>query len=199
MGTPVLLENTLTGRNVSVSLPLTLACASKCETCSGPDPSDCSLCSSSFLKLPTSSECIESCPSGFFTNNASRECEPCSDAHCLDCSSGTAICNSCSTISFYYLDGVSCSLCPSPDFTGHDFCRSCTLEGYAISDTGECEELCGDGLLLSLVHECDDGNTSNGDGCSSECLVESGYLCERVSTSSSDECNQIINLGISSF
>ena len=38
----------------------------------------------------------------------------------------------------------------------------------------------------------------NGDGCSSSCLIESGYLCER-SASSHDTCNQIKNLAVSSF
>lgn len=29
---------------------------------------------------------------------------------------------------------------------------------------GECDEICGDGLHLGL-HECDDGNLEDGDGC----------------------------------
>ena len=37
-------------------------------------------------------------------------------------------------------------------------------------------EICGDGLNLGH-HECDDGNTFDGDGCSSQCKVESGYKC----------------------
>jgi len=36
--------------------------------------------------------------------------------------------------------------------------------------------VCGDGIING-DDECDDGNTGNGDGCSSVCLVESGYMC----------------------
>lgn len=36
--------------------------------------------------------------------------------------------------------------------------------------------LCGDGKRTT-PEECDDGNTDNGDGCSSRCWVENGYSC----------------------
>jgi len=35
---------------------------------------------------------------------------------------------------------------------------------------------CGDGIIPS-GESCDDSNTANGDGCSSSCQVEAGYLC----------------------
>lgn len=38
------------------------------------------------------------------------------------------------------------------------------------------EVTCGDGFKAS-TEACDDGNTNNGDGCSSSCAVESGYQC----------------------
>ena len=51
--------------------------------------------------------------------------------------------------------------------------------GYEISD-GQCVEImspvCGDGLIEG-TETCDDSNTDGGDGCSSICLVESGYTC----------------------
>ena len=39
-------------------------------------------------------------------------------------------------------------------------------------------EICGDGLNLGS-YECDDGNTKDGDGCSSKCKIENGYECIR--------------------
>lgn len=33
----------------------------------------------------------------------------------------------------------------------------------------------GDGIKPNDEHECDDGNTIDGDGCSSECTVEVGF------------------------
>jgi cysteine-rich repeat protein len=52
----------------------------------------------------------------------------------------------------------------------------------------ECVEVCGDGFLISKVFECDDGNTANGDGCSSACRIETGYRCKNGSDSSASAC-----------
>lgn len=41
---------------------------------------------------------------------------------------------------------------------------------------------CGDGVLEG-AEMCDDGNTKDGDGCSSKCKVEKGYSCTRTSPS----------------
>jgi len=41
---------------------------------------------------------------------------------------------------------------------------------------GACTSECGDGLVLG--EECDDGNRTDGDGCSAECTTEAGYTCE---------------------
>jgi len=41
---------------------------------------------------------------------------------------------------------------------------------------------CGDGNLTD-GEQCDDGDTENGDGCSSLCVVESGYLCTNANFS----------------
>jgi cysteine-rich repeat protein len=39
----------------------------------------------------------------------------------------------------------------------------------------ECEDRCGDSVIVNKP--CDDGNTKNGDGCSSKCFIEFGYEC----------------------
>jgi len=36
---------------------------------------------------------------------------------------------------------------------------------------------CGDGRLNPLVEECDDGNSTSGDGCSAACKLEANYVC----------------------
>uniref|UniRef100_A0A7S0F111 LNR domain-containing protein n=1 Tax=Hanusia phi TaxID=3032 RepID=A0A7S0F111_9CRYP len=41
---------------------------------------------------------------------------------------------------------------------------------------GRCEPVCGDGVRVQQ-EACDDGNTRDGDGCSSSCSVESGWVC----------------------
>jgi CSLREA domain-containing protein len=49
--------------------------------------------------------------------------------------------------------------------------------GSAICDSGAVElGACGDGVLGS-GEACDDGNSTSGDGCSSTCVVESGFTC----------------------
>jgi fibro-slime domain-containing protein len=76
-------------------------------------------------------------------------------------------------------DGCSSTCQVEPDC--HDNVDS---KGNAIQD-GTCVAVCGDGLLFNFdadnngtVDEaCDDGNTINGDGCSSTCTVEKGYAC----------------------
>lgn len=50
-----------------------------------------------------------------------------------------------------------------------------------------CVEICGDGFNYGQ-YDCDDGNTVNGDGCNSKCLVESGFACNGGSSMSSDTC-----------
>ena len=39
-------------------------------------------------------------------------------------------------------------------------------------------EKCGKGFKISSLIECDDGNLIDGDGCSSDCKVEAGYVCD---------------------
>lgn len=38
--------------------------------------------------------------------------------------------------------------------------------------------------------ECDDGNFNDGDGCSSECKIEKGYICTRQGTAA-DICRDV--------
>lgn len=39
------------------------------------------------------------------------------------------------------------------------------------------DSVCGNGIIESPPEVCDDGNTANGDGCSSICAVQSGWTC----------------------
>ncbi|MBN2800229.1 MAG: DUF4215 domain-containing protein, partial [Deltaproteobacteria bacterium] len=40
--------------------------------------------------------------------------------------------------------------------------------------------VCGDGRWDSRSEECDDANTSDGDGCAADCTIESGYTCKNA-------------------
>ncbi|APR77958.1 Multiple EGF-like-domain protein 3 precursor [Minicystis rosea] len=48
--------------------------------------------------------------------------------------------------------------------------------------------VCGDGNIVG-AEECDDGNTTNGDGCSSDCLVEWPLICAGLPTLSTSAPN----------
>ena len=51
------------------------------------------------------------------------------------------------------------------------------LERYACGVSGDtCETVCGDGLRVGSEN-CDDGNSADGDGCSSTCEVEAEWIC----------------------
>jgi cysteine-rich repeat protein len=60
--------------------------------------------------------------------------------------------------------------------------------GYFMNiEAVRCDEICGDGLLFELP--CDDGNLRDGDGCSSACTIETGYVCMNGSTTAPSICS----------
>lgn len=48
---------------------------------------------------------------------------------------------------------------------------------FTLKDGGIVVAGCGDGLVLG-AEECDDGNATNGDGCTTGCMLEPGYKCQ---------------------
>ena len=52
--------------------------------------------------------------------------------------------------------------------------------------TSQCSEICGDGRVF--YQQCDDGNTVNGDGCSSTCKIEPHYKCLNGSQTHQSNC-----------
>lgn len=48
-------------------------------------------------------------------------------------------------------------------------CITCNTSLYFLNSSNICDDICGDGILIYA--ECDDGNTIDGDGCSSTCRV----------------------------
>jgi len=51
---------------------------------------------------------------------------------------------------------------------------------------------CGD-ETVDPGEQCDDGNTANGDGCSSECKVEDGFVCTGGDIETPDACRNVIS------
>lgn len=86
--------------------------------------------------------------------------------------------------------------CDDGNSISGDGCSSlCAVEpgymclGGTLTTIDKCLKLpvCGNGLRETL-EQCDDGNTISGDGCSSLCISEPGYVCAGGSLSSPDKC-----------
>lgn len=62
------------------------------------------------------------------------------------------------------------------------YCRACSdIHAHFVfnKERNDCAEIYGDGFY-SGSYECDDGNTNNGDGCSSACKLEKGWVCKKT-------------------
>ena len=91
-----------------------------------------------------------------------------------------------------YWDGqqLRCLPCPTGCSSCPDCysCNTCSPGFFLNAATSLCSEICGDGKRFVLG--CDDGNTVDGDGCSSKCQVESGFFCAGGSPSNKDTCSK---------
>lgn len=51
-------------------------------------------------------------------------------------------------------------------------------------------------MLVDTLTNCDDGNLVNGDGCSSSCTVENGWVCSGGTPNAPDVCKNVCGDGI---
>lgn len=166
-----------------------LGCDNACDTCIGPYATDCVKCNNQ---------------DGYYKNNGQRigECKKIvcqtssyfdvDSASCLPCPIECETCNStyptqCTKCAWEYFQFPS-------DKKGLVDCKSCNdFRGFQKGKTGatSCAEICGDGLHMGVL-ACDDGNTLNGDGCSSVCTIEPGFECSGGNTTSPDKCRPVL-------
>ena len=64
------------------------------------------------------------------------------------------------------------------------------LHGWGGGSSDSCNTSCGDGETAG-AEACDDGNTDDGDGCSSTCSIEAGFTCSGESACSLYVCSWI--------
>lgn len=152
----------LTNYYLDTQLNLCFACNKACKGCLGPAQNQCTDCS--YPLYLSSNQCLNiTCPFGQYVDSHSG---------CLNCSDLWSNSLTC-TIS-------AATLCQKLYKISNGVCVYCTsVAGYTITSTGDCSEICGDGI--DLEYQCDDGNVLNGDGCSSNCLVEPGWHCSKNS------------------
>ena len=97
--------------------------------------------------------------------------------------------------------------CDDKNIIDGDGCSSvCSIEAFWACLTEECGlsacriPSCGDGVLEGNEFErenyCDDGNLVPGDGCSSTCQVECGYVCSGGSATNAATCDSICGDGL---
>lgn len=86
-------------------------------------------------------------------------------------------------------DGKSASVLKGYS-TPQKFATTLNLDYFPFPDTYFSNAVCGDGMIES-PEECDDGNMWDGDGCSSICTVEPGFIC----TGEPSVCNFITTCG----
>ncbi|MEE8409773.1 MAG: DUF4215 domain-containing protein, partial [Myxococcota bacterium] len=111
----------------------------------------------------------------------------CGDATSDECTSPDACDDTGACLAKHATDGTACTddgvFC-----TGAETCSSgaCTSQGNPCNPASElcieaidaCKSTCGNGALDG-AEECDDNNTTDGDGCSSSCTVDNGWMCDQ--------------------
>ena len=93
------------------------------------------------------------------------------------------------TITAYWDDGNTASGDGCSSTCSIETGWSCTGGSTTSQDTWK--DICGDGIIVkSTFNYCDDGNTNNGDGCSSTWAIETGWTCTGGSNSSPSVCSE---------
>ncbi|CAI2371721.1 unnamed protein product [Moneuplotes crassus] len=157
-------------------------CHSFCTNCYGELSTQCTACDiENRYTLVAPDTCIYlECPDGFYYNNVTKDCQPCHET-CQTCNGPNSTnCVSCSYSKFLNQQLGSCQLCSE---------INSGLVFEALTNT--CLEQCGKGYNLGFV-ECDDGNSSNDDGCSANCEVETDWKCEGGNSTNPDTCFSLI-------
>ncbi|CAI2385601.1 unnamed protein product [Moneuplotes crassus] len=139
----------------------------------------CTQCAAGFYQDdPTNPEnCISRCGDGLEVGT-----EKCDDNNIM---SGDGCAHDCSTVEAGWV-------CSGGSSTSKDTCIQCSPGFYQDSQLNpeNCVSQCGDGLRVG-TELCDDFNTDNGDGCSSNCAaIDSGYVCSGGSSTQSDTCTE---------
>ena len=131
----------------------------------------------------------ETCGNGL-TDSATDEL--CDDANTVAGDGCSADCKSDETCGNGVTDTINGETCDDANSTSGDGCSGTCQSNEECGDgipdpQEECESsnmftqtcdpdctfrVCGDGVFNTVAEECDDGNTNDGDGCSSKCIKE---------------------------
>eukprot|EP00347_Sterkiella_histriomuscorum_P023935 403332874 len=178
------------------------ACHSNCATCLDTTNSNCPVCSATAY-LYAGKSCLSECPYGYLKDSIYHLChfqtqkliQPINqldylNKNCDDNQYATgAVCSSCHSTCYTCKGGSStdCTSCDLGKYLYNSQCLTCDATGMILGSSGQCVEKCGDGKNFGLV-KCDDGNSIDGDGCSSTCEIEQDWICYGGTSSTADTC-----------
>ncbi|HSN84375.1 MAG TPA: DUF4215 domain-containing protein, partial [Polyangiales bacterium] len=150
----------------------------------------------------TSGCVVEVCGDGVVNDGGRETCEPPGTALCDDtCQARTPLCGdgyrtppeACDDGNV--LDGDGCTAACDLEVCGDGVVNDDGAETCEPPDTALCTELCqvrtpvcGDGFLTP-PETCDDDNLLDGDGCSSDCLIEVPPFCGNGTVDSGEGCD----------
>ena len=149
-------------------------CDSSCLQCNGALDTNCISCDSTRVFQASTGSCLSlTCTSTQYIDTTTATCEPC-DASCATCTGPTA---------------YNCATCPTDYVLLTDnSCLEATTQNGFLNANGTIAEKCGSGYRKTAQKECDDGNTVSGDGCSSDCTIETNWTCSGGGITTRDSC-----------
>ncbi|EAS02591.2 zinc finger lsd1 subclass family protein (macronuclear) [Tetrahymena thermophila SB210] len=122
-------------------------CHISCQTCKGPDNTDCLSCGGSFYLDTSKGICSNSCPDKYYKNTSNNKCTQC-DATCVSCSGpSSSECSSCDSPRFYQASTKQCVTdCLPSQFKDKQqrACKNCdqtcaTCQGPYTNDCTSCQ------------------------------------------------------------
>ncbi len=93
-------------------------------------------------------------------------------------------------------DGDTYIDCADSDCFADPVCASTGVCGDGLISTSTTSKISTSNVKDEVSEECDDGNTTNGDGCASDCTIEAGWTCTNDNPSQCTQANEICDNGI---
>jgi hypothetical protein len=94
------------------------SCYPSCETCLGPEKTDCLSCHAGFKYDSNNKECQSTCPDGTFYDTSFNECNVCNSSNCKSCIRTPNTCTKCHDSMALDLSTFTCKPCCTRSIRG---------------------------------------------------------------------------------
>ena len=192
-------------------------CNVACAACTGSANTQCSSCKTGYFLQPSGTECLDTCPAGYWSNPGSNSCDTCNAACAICTGPSDTQCSACESGHFLQPSPAvttcssSCPLGFWEDTTNH-ICVPCNVACVLCSDGTHTQcTACSPGYFLQpspstvCLNACPDGYWGNSgsnscDACNAACAIctgpsdtqcsacNSGYFLQPSSTTCLDSC-----------